>query len=94
MSGEIIEFPGREPPPEGYSEQYVDKLHAEAFRDLEGPISDCESMAKIAAQLMCNASTMDGELVFAVCNTARMLEALMAGYHAAWHGEKRRGATP
>ena len=89
MTGEIVEFPGREPPPEGYSEQYIDKLHSEAFRDLEGPISDCQSMAKIAAQMMGNASTMDGELVFAVFNTSRMLTALMADYHARWHGEKR-----
>jgi hypothetical protein len=44
----IVEFPGREPPPEGYSEEYVDKLHAEAFRDLEGRIDDCAIMASIA----------------------------------------------
>jgi hypothetical protein len=47
-------------------------------------------MAKIAAQLRCNVRTMDGELVFAVCNTARMLTALMADYQAAWHGERQR----
>jgi hypothetical protein len=39
---------------------------------------------------MRNASTMDGELVFAVCNTAQMLTALMADYQAAWYGEKQR----
>src|SRR5207247_1367441 len=44
------------------TEAEVDKLHSQAFRDFEGPISDCESMAKIAAQLMCNVPTMDGEL--------------------------------
>lgn len=80
---ELIEFPGREPPPEGYSEHYVDKLHAEAFRDLEGWISDCQCMAKIAAQLMSNATTMDSELVFAVFNTSQILKALMADYQAA-----------
>jgi hypothetical protein len=46
-------------------------------------------MAKISAQLMCDTRTMDGELVFAVCNTARMLTALNADYQARWHGEKR-----
>jgi hypothetical protein len=45
-------------------------------------------MAKIAAQMMSNTSTMDGELVFAVCNTSRMLTALMADYYAAWYDEK------
>ena len=48
MSGEIVEFAGREPPAEGYSEQYIDKLHSQAFRDLEGRLNDCLSMAKIA----------------------------------------------
>jgi len=86
MSDNIVEFPLPDRP---ITESDIDKLHSEAFRDLEGPISDCQSMAKIAAQMMCNASTMDGELVFAVCNTSRMLTTLMAEYHAAWHGEKR-----
>jgi hypothetical protein len=35
MTGEIVDFPGRAPP-EGYSEQYIDKLHSEAFRDKAG----------------------------------------------------------
>jgi len=48
MTGEIVEFPGREPPAEGYSEQYVDKLHSEAFRDLEGRLCDCVRIAHIA----------------------------------------------
>ena len=60
-----------------------DKLHAEAFRDLEGRISDCQCMAKIAAQLMSNATTMDSELVFAVFNTSQILKALIADYQAA-----------
>jgi hypothetical protein len=62
----VVKFPNEEA-----TKSEIDKLHSEAFRDLEGPISDCESMAKIAAQMMSNASTMDGELVFAVCNTSR-----------------------
>jgi hypothetical protein len=89
MTGEIVEFPGREPPAEGYSEQYIDKLHSEAFRDLEGPICDCEIMARIAAQLMSNARSDDDELVFAVFHVSQMLTALKADYHARWHGEKR-----
>jgi hypothetical protein len=90
MSGNIVEFPLADRP---ITEAEVDKLHSKAFRDLEGPISDCENMAKIAAQLMRNASTIDGELVFAVCNTAQMLTALMADYQAAWYGEKQRAPS-
>jgi hypothetical protein len=83
----VVEFPLPDRP---ITEDEIDKLHSKAFRGLEGPISDCENMAKIAAHLMRNASTMDGELVFAVCNTAQMLTALMADYQAAWYGEKQR----
>jgi hypothetical protein len=89
MTGEIVEFPGREPPAAGYSEPYIDKLHSEAFRDLEGSICDCEIMARIAAQLMSNARSDDDELVFVVFHVSQMLTALKADYHARWHGEKR-----
>jgi hypothetical protein len=47
----VVEFPGGKPPAEGYSEEYVDRLHAEAFRDLESAISDCAIMASIAVQV-------------------------------------------
>ena len=50
MTAEIIRFPGN-PPPEGYSQEYIDKLHSEAFRDLEDSISECATMANIALQL-------------------------------------------
>jgi hypothetical protein len=88
MSGEIVEFPGREPPPEGYSEQYIDKLHSEAFRDLEMRICDCAAMGKIAAQMVAAEDNgTDRELLFAVCHVSEMLAALKASYYAAWHGE-------
>ncbi|WP_219685529.1 MULTISPECIES: hypothetical protein [Bradyrhizobium] len=45
-------------------------------------------MAQIAAQLICKHASGYGKLVFAVCNTGRMLKALMADYYAAWHNEK------
>ena len=45
---DIIEFPG--PPNRPITENETDKLHAEAFRVLEGRISDCVIMAGIAAQ--------------------------------------------
>ncbi len=76
--------------PRGESEAEVDKLHSEAFRDLEPRICDCVSMAKIAAQNVMNIRTEDSELVFAVAHVSEMLTALKADYYAFWHGEKRR----
>ena len=52
----IVDFPRREPPPEGYSEAYVEKLHAEAFRDLESDLRDSVKMAEITGTLMFNAN--------------------------------------
>jgi hypothetical protein len=90
MSGEIVEFPGREPPPEGYSEDYVNKLHSEAFRNLEGGICDCATMAMIAAQMvLAEDDGTNRELIFAVCHVSEMLDAFKASYYARWHGEKR-----
>jgi hypothetical protein len=94
MPGEILEFPGREPPPGGYSEEYVDKLHAEAFRDLEGRIDDCAIMASIALQMVVPAiggrEDKHEKAMFAVFEVAKMLKKLKADYQAMWHGEKRR----
>ena len=59
MTGEIVEFPGREPPPEGYSEEYIDKLHSEAFRDLECEVSDLDRMGKIARNLIMNCAAKE-----------------------------------
>jgi hypothetical protein len=71
----------------------IDKLHSEAFRDLESGICDCTTMAKIAAQIVLSANTTDRELVFAVCHVSEMLDAFKASYCAAWHGEKQRDAA-
>jgi hypothetical protein len=89
----IVEFPGGQPPAEGYSEEYVDKLHAEAFRDLESGISDCAIMASIAVQMAEHAiegrDDKHEKAMFAVFQVAVMLKKLKADYHAAWHGERR-----
>jgi hypothetical protein len=87
---EVVQFPGAEPPPEGYSESHVDKLHSEAFRDLENSLGECVSMSKIAAQLMSDAN--DGKqqsLCFAVLHLNGMLLRLKDEYYARWHGEIR-----
>ena len=91
MTGEIVEFPGREPPPEGYSEDYVNELHAEAFRDLENRLMDCVSMARIAFDLITNHKTDDRELVFAVAHTWELLGKLKKDYYHAYYGENRGG---
>jgi hypothetical protein len=83
----IIEFPIAYKP---ITESEIDKLHSEAFRDLELGICDCESMAKIAAQIAMNTKTEDRELVFAVVHAMEMLTALKKNYYAAWYGERSK----
>jgi len=62
--------------------------HARAFRDLEGRLSDCETMAGIGSQIIANARGVDGEVVFVVTHTRDMLTKLKADYYAAYHGER------
>jgi hypothetical protein len=69
----VIEFPGREPPPEGYSKSHVDKVHADGFREMETNLRDCVRMSGIAAELMLNANVEDDQLRFAVFHSAEML---------------------
>jgi hypothetical protein len=45
----IVDFPLSDRP---ITEAESDKLHAEAFRDLEGRIDDCAIMASIALQMV------------------------------------------
>jgi hypothetical protein len=82
----IVEFPIADRP---ITEREIDKLHSVAFRDLEGGIADCTTMAKIAAQMVANEASVSGELVFLVCHVREMLDVLKANYYAAWDGEKR-----
>jgi hypothetical protein len=85
----IVEFPPTDRP---ITESDVEKLHSEAFRDLEPEICDCESMAKIAAQIAMNTRTEDRELVFAVVHAMEMLTALKKKYYAAWYNKKQTNA--
>jgi hypothetical protein len=79
----IIEFPITEKP---ITEEEVDELHAEAFRDLEGHIGDCATMAEITSQFVVNAKCTDERLAFPVFHLTEMLLNLKKHYHAAWHG--------
>jgi hypothetical protein len=93
MSAEIVEFPGREPPPEGYSEQYIDKLHSEAFRDLEGEVCDLDRMGEIAQNLIMNCAAREDSFhdlelaTFAVWQMAKMAKEFRANYQKRWYGE-------
>ena len=89
----IVEFPGAD---REICEHEVNDLHAEAFRDLEGRISDCAIMAHIAVGLaepfINNRDYKAEQALFAVCHVYEMLKKLNADYQAAWHDEKPRGA--
>jgi hypothetical protein len=80
---DVVQFPGPGTPPEDRPE---DEIHAEAFRDLEGHISDCVCMGKIATDLMANTKTTDSKLAFAVFHLTEMLLNLEKHYMAASAG--------
>jgi hypothetical protein len=84
MSDNIVDFPAADRP---ITESEIDKLHSQAFRDLEEKICDCVSMAKIAADQIHDFKTEDRELVFAVAHTWELLAKLKTDYYAAWHDE-------
>jgi hypothetical protein len=80
----IVDFPAADRP---ITEGQIENLHSQAFRDLEGRLCDCISMAIIARQLAANEKDANNEMVFAVAHAAEMLEALKVDYYAAYHGE-------
>ena len=84
MSADIVEFPLPDRP---ITEAEIDKLHSEAFRDLEGHIGDCATMAEITSQFMANAQCTDGRLAFSVFHLTEMLLNLKKYYAAAHRGE-------
>jgi hypothetical protein len=86
----VIEFPTVDRP---ITEDEIDKLHSEAFRDLESMICDCVLMASIAIQMVEPAIEGRDEkhekAMFTVFQVAVMLKKLKADYYAAWNGEQR-----
>jgi hypothetical protein len=84
---DVVQFPGA--PSDRTLRDDRDQRHTKAFRDLEGPISDCVNMALIGAQMILSVSDdVEGELIFAVNHTFDMLTKLKADYYAAYHGER------
>lgn len=85
MTGEIVQFPGADVASEAAaaaSDRACDALHGEAFRDLEGPLFDCASLAKLAADRIHQGTQEDCELVFAVTHSREMLSKLLKDYYA------------
>jgi transcriptional regulator NrdR family protein len=78
----VVEFPLSDRP---ITESEIDKLHSEAFRDLENGICDCINMSGIAAQLMSNAriGEENANLRFAVLHLDETLRRLKESYYAA-----------
>ena len=90
---DVVPFPGAMPTPEVHTELYPDKVHAEAFRDLEGEVSDLDRMGEIARNLIMNCvakedSFHDLELAtFAVWQLAKMAKEFRTNYQKRWDGE-------
>lgn len=88
---EVIDFPTVE---REITESDVDKLHAEAFRDLEGVVCDLERAAAIARDLIGECSAREDsyrklELAqFAIWQAAKLAEEFKQDYYKRWHGEK------
>ena len=92
MSG-VVQFPGTTPAPEVHTELDPKEVHARAFCDIEGDVSDLDRMAEIACDLIQNCTgKADGfhdlELAtFAVWQLAKMAREFRANYQKRWYGE-------
>jgi hypothetical protein len=86
----IVEFPAAEPVEKEWTKAMVDKLHSEAFRDLEPGIFGCMQMSGITAQLMFNAGLGEenADLNWAVFHLDEMLRRLNEEYQARWYAER------
>jgi hypothetical protein len=87
----VIEFPAADRP---ITENEIDKLHAEAFRDLEPGICDLDRMGEIALGLMSDVlNAPDNQrrielAFFATEKLADMLGEFKVDYYAAWEGKR------
>jgi hypothetical protein len=96
MSAEIVDIFGGEPPAEGYSKAYVDSVHAEAFRDLEGGISSIWCASEIAQNYIQQCGTADTPAnrralevaTFAIRQLGELIELFKTDYDKRWHNEK------
>jgi hypothetical protein len=93
MSADILTFPGDGTQDRPVSEQEVNRLHSQNFKDLEGRINNCAIMAAIAMDLVIPLIVGMGpekeKAQFAIGNAVNMLEQLQADYQAAYYGETK-----
>jgi hypothetical protein len=91
----VVDFPGAD---REVSEGEVNDLHAEAFRDLEGRISDGAIMAHIAVGLaepfINNRDDRAEQALFAVCHIYEMLKKLNRPLFTASSGVRREAPAP
>jgi hypothetical protein len=86
----IVEFPITDRP---ITESEVDKLHSEAFRDLEGEVCDLDRMGEIARNLIMNCAAKEDSFhdlelaTFAVWQLAKMAKEFRTNYQKRWYGE-------
>jgi hypothetical protein len=86
----VVEFPVADKP---ITESEIDKLHSEAFRDLEGEVCDLERMGDIARSLIMECAAREDSFrqlelaVFAVWQLAKMTREFKEGYFKRYHGE-------
>ncbi len=86
----VVEFPPSDRP---ITESEIDKLHSEAFRDLEGEVCDLDRMGEIAQNLIMNCAAKEDSFhdlelaTFAVWQLAKMAKEFRTNYEERWYGE-------
>ena len=90
MSADVISFPKDGLPDHQWTEAEVDKMHGNAFRDLEMSLRDCVRMCEITTEMIMRANKEDKSLTFAAAHLCTMLMKLEEEYDARWHGERSK----
>jgi hypothetical protein len=91
---EVVQFPGATPAPEVHAELDPNKIHAQAFRDMEGEVSDLDRMAEIAQDLIMNCAAREDAFhnlelaTFAVWQLAKMANKFRTNYQKRWYNER------
>ncbi|SRR5216684_6455309 len=90
---DVVPFPGAIPAPEVHTEIDPNKVHAEAFRDLESEVCDLDRMGEIARDLIMNCAAKEDSFhdlelaTFAVWQLAKMAKEFRTNYQKRWYGE-------
>jgi hypothetical protein len=90
---DVVPFPGVMPTSEVHTERDDNKIHAEAFRDIEGEVCDLDRMGEIAQNLIMNCAAKEDSLhdlelaTFAVWQLAKMTKEFRTNYQKRYYGE-------